>query len=121
MSLNTLQLSIRTYPPREGTETLSRRPYRISQRRPPNSPREGTETFYLLHNNQFSTIRIRTYLPRKGTETIYDVVDCLPRVQYKNLSTSRGDGNSNFLYTKLLIHFSRTPYSPREGTYFLIA
>ena len=43
------------------------------------SPREGTETFYLLHTNQFSTIRIRTYLPREGTETF---ITPPPRLQY---------------------------------------
>ena len=62
-------MGIRTYPPREGTET------------------QGWSSLIIF------VFSIRTYPPREGTETASSKslrIDCKT---YKNLSTSRGDGN----------------------------
>lgn len=89
-------ICIRAYLPCEGTETciashssfsiwiLGIRTY---------LPREGTETHWLFSFwfNRFNCIR--TYLPRQGTETHRNPFLNLNEFGYKNLSTSRGDGN----------------------------
>ena len=66
-------------------------------------PREGTETRTIFQILVTLDNCIRTYLPREGTETLFRYqVKKHQEIMYKNLSTSRGDGNEligfNFNY-----------------------
>ena len=136
---------IRTYLPREGTETYWYLTTKVTSSRVcirTYLPREGTETHFLLYSlsifvtlyKNLSTSRgdgntsttglneanycIRTYLPREGTETspIVGIYLCTVFL-YKNLSTSRGDGNPPGLTKLTTLTGTRIrTYPPREGT-----
>ena len=59
-------------------------------------------------------LRIRTYLPREGTETTLskNLRDALN--MYKNLSTSRGDGNDSIFCTRLFFILYKNLSTSRE-------
>ena len=70
-----LRLSIRTYPPREGTETrLSNQILRIVPYKNLSTSR-GVGNIYIYKLNNKFEFGIDTYLPREGSETLFQSIE----------------------------------------------